>query len=117
MPRSTWFSQCIRYLLGLGHPNPSAAGELRVTNTERVDFDEYRRTQFPLEGLSVFDLTAALAILPAEAQVLRLDTRRDGWLFVETGRLSGMRAGCGSHFLLRRDAAGWVVAEVATWKA
>jgi len=112
-----WISQCIRYILGLGHPNRSAAGELQVTNAERVDFDAYRRTQFPLAGLSVIDLAAALAILPADAQVLRLDTRRDGWLFVQAGRLSGMRAGCGSNFLLRRDAEGWVVAEVATWKA
>ncbi len=33
-----------------------------MTNAERVDFDAYRRTQFPLAGLSVIDLAAALAI-------------------------------------------------------
>ena len=88
-----------------------------MASAERVDFETYRQTQFPLAGLSVSDLASALAILPADAQVLRLDTRREGWLFVETGRLSGMRAGSGRHFLLRRAAAGWIVAEVAVWKA
>lgn len=88
-----------------------------MESAERVDFEAYRHTQFPLAGLSVSDLAAALAILPADAQVLRLDTRRDGWLFVETGRFLGIRAGSGRHFLLRRAAAGWVVAEVAVWKA
>jgi hypothetical protein len=82
-----------------------------------VDFEAYHRPQYPLAGLPVAELAAALAALPADARVLRLDTRHDGWLFVETGRLSGTRAGSGQQFLLRRTRDGWVVAEVGSWRA
>ena len=88
-----------------------------MVDAERVKFESYRSTQFPLAGLSLSELAAALAVLPADAQVLRLDTRRDGWLFVQTGRFMGMRAGGGHEFLLRRTPDGWVVAEVGTWRS
>ncbi len=88
-----------------------------MADDERVDFEAYRLTMFPIDGLPVSELVAALALLPAGAQVLRLDTRRDGWLFVQTGRFSGMRAGGGQQFLLRRTASGWAVAEVGSWRA
>ena len=65
-----------------------------MTDAERVNFDSYRRTQFPLSGLSVPDLVAALEALPASAQVIQLDTRRDGW--------QGQRA-------LWEECEGWVV--------
>jgi hypothetical protein len=86
-------------------------------DAEQEDFESYRHTQFPLAGLTVSEVTAALAVLPAGALVLRLDTRRDGWLFVQTGRFAGVRAGSGQEFLLRRTVDGWVVEKAGSWRA
>ncbi len=88
-----------------------------MADSEPVNFQTYQRTQFPLVGVSIPELIAALALLPANAQIIQLETRRSGWLFVETGRYTGMRAGGGKHYLLQRTPNGWVVAEETTWRA
>ena len=89
-----------------------------------MNLEDYRHPQYPLPGIPVSALVAALAVVATavpgateETRVLRLDTRREGYLFVETGQFSGMRAGCGQHVLLHRTHDGWAVVEVSSWRA
>ncbi|OWK38493.1 hypothetical protein [Fimbriiglobus ruber] len=89
-----------------------------------MDWNEYRRPQYPLLGIPVSELTAALAVVAAtvpgigeETRILRMDTRREGYLFVETGRFSGIRAGGGHDILLHRTEDGWVVVNEGSWRA
>ena len=78
--------------------------------------------QYPLDGLSVEDLTAALALVAAspdvgEVRVLRIEAGHDGHLLVQTGFQAGPRAGSGRYFLLRRTETGWAIVEVSRWKS
>jgi hypothetical protein len=89
-----------------------------------MEWDEYHRPQYPLAGIPVSELIAALAVVAAavpgegeEARVMRMDTRREGYLLIQTGRLSGLRAGSGQYFLLHHTAAGWVVVKEVAWRA
>jgi hypothetical protein len=89
-----------------------------------MNLEEYRRPQYPVHGVPVSELAAALAVVAAaapapvgETRVLQLDSRREGYLHVQTGSLLGMRAGCGKDILLMRTDDGWKVVEVSTWRA
>lgn len=87
-----------------------------------MDLSEHDSRRYLLEGVSVEELAAALAVMAAspevgQARVLRVEDRGDGRLLVQTGFLAGIRAGAGKSVLLRRAAAGWSVAEVSRWKA
>lgn len=86
--------------------------------------DDFLRIKYPLAGIPVSDLVAALAVVAAavpsehgEPRVLQLDTPQDGMLHVQTGSLAGMRAGSGRHIVLRRTEHGWEIATITTWRA
>lgn len=89
-----------------------------------MNLNEYARREYPILGVPVSELVAALAVVEAaapahygETRVLQLDTRREGYLHIQTGSLTGMRAGGGKDVLLKRTDAGWEVIEVSTWRA
>lgn len=80
------------------------------------------RWRYPIDGVSVEDLSAALAAVAAspdvgEARVLRIEAGHDGHLLVQTGFQAGPRAGSGSYILLRRNETGWAIIEVSRWKS
>ena len=87
-----------------------------------MGLEDFMRPQFPLVGLPIADLTAALAHLELDPEVdvtriLKGEARHDGHLLVQTGVQSGSRAGAGKCILLRRTDHGWTVMEVGSWRS
>jgi hypothetical protein len=83
---------------------------------------DFMGRQYPLDGISVEDLTAALAVVAAspdvgEVRVLRIEARHDSHLLVQTGFQAGPRAGSGRYILLRRTDTSWAIVEVSRWKS
>jgi hypothetical protein len=116
--RYDWWSALIQFVGTVLFNLSTGAAVIRsLSAPERYEFV----WQPDMFGSLCFLVSSGLAVvattIPGDTRVLRLDTRSDGYLFVETGRLAGPRAGAGRQLLLRRTDAGWVVAEEASWKA
>lgn len=84
--------------------------------------EEFMRPRYPLNGVSIDDVAAALAVVAAspdigQARILQIEAVRDDHLLVRTGFLAGIRAGGGRCVLLRRTETSWTVVEVSRWKS
>jgi hypothetical protein len=83
---------------------------------------DFLRPRFPLVGVGISDLVAALTLLASanevgKKQILKVEARQDGHLLIQTGKLLGQRAGCGQEVLLRQSPNGWQIVEVGHWRA
>lgn len=78
--------------------------------------------QYPLQGISISDLAAALPVIeehgrshPVPARVLQLEVHNNGQLWVRTGTQSCKLSGGGMTLLLAPSANGWKVIEKGPW--
>ena len=65
-----------------------------------MDMVDFMRPKYPIEGIPVDDLAAALSVMKAspdvgDVRVLRIEAMHDGHLLVQTGFQAAIRAGSG----------------------
>lgn len=78
------------------------------------------KRKYPIDSVSVEDLTAALAVVVAsddvgEVRILRIEAGHKGHLSVETGFIAGPLAGSGRSIVLRRTESSWEIVEDSRW--